>query len=197
MFDNIRYRDYMIEKTLVLIKPDGVERALSGRVMGRFESAGLKIVALKMLKPDKERMGRHYPDDREWLTSMGAKTKASYLEKGKEVNETELEIGQRIRNQLINSLSGKPVIAMAVEGNDAIFIVRKLVGSTEPRTADPGSIRGSLSSDSYELADSSGRPIRNIIHASSSKPDAEKELAIWFEKHEIVEYTRADHNAQY
>ena len=98
---------------------------------------------------------------------------------------------------MVKSLSGKPVVAMVVEGNEAIFIVRKLVGSTEPKSAEAGSIRGSFSSDSYTLADVSGRAVRNVVHASSDKKDAEREIAIWFKENEIISYERSDEKAMF
>ncbi len=186
-----------MERTLVLIKPDGVYRALIGEIIKRFEQAGLKIVAIKMIKPSKELVGKHYYADKEWLESVGQKTKASYEKEGKIVKETPLEIGMRVRNTLLNYLTGKPVVAMVVEGNEAIFIVRKILGSTEPKSADPGSIRGSLSSDSYAFADSQGRSARNLVHASGDKKDAEREIPIWFSKDEIIEYKRADEDAMF
>lgn len=187
----------MMEKTLVLIKPDGVYRALIGRIISRFEDSGLKVVAIKMVKPEKEVTDLHYSSDEDYLKSVGTKTKESFKKSGREVKESELEIGQRVRGYLLDYITMKPVVAMVVEGNDAIYVVRKIVGSTEPKTADPGSLRGSLSSDSYELADASGRPVRNIIHAAANKSDADKEIALWFKKNELIEYKRIDHDAQY
>jgi nucleoside-diphosphate kinase len=186
-----------MERTLVLIKPDGVYRALIGEVIKRFEQAGLKIVAIKMLKPSKEMVENHYYADNEWLESVGKKSIASAEKEGKKVTESPIEIGKRVRNLLVKSLSGKPVVAMVVEGNEAIFIVRKLVGSTEPKSAEAGSIRGSFSSDSYSLADISGRAVRNVVHASSDKKDAEREIAIWFKENEIISYERSDEKAMF
>jgi nucleoside-diphosphate kinase len=188
--------DFM-ERTLVLIKPDGVYRALIGEIIKRFEQAGLKIVAMKMVKPTREIVEKHYYADKEWLESVGQKAKASYEKEGKVVKETPLEIGMRVRNTLLNYLTGKPVVAMVVEGNEAIFVVRKILGSTEPKSADPGSIRGSLSSDSYAFADSQGRSTRNLVHASGDKKDAEREISIWFSRDEIIEYKRADEEAMF
>ncbi len=187
----------MQEKTLVLVKPDGVYRALVGKIISRFEDAGLKIVAIKMLKPSKELVGQHYADDKEWLESVGKKTKGSYEEKGINVDETPLQIGQRIRKQLIDYLTSGPVIAMAIEGPDAISVVRKITGGTEPRKADPFTIRGMYSTDSYALADSLKRPVKNLIHASEDAKTAERELNLWFRKDEISEYKRADEEAIY
>jgi len=186
-----------MERTLVLVKPDGVYRALIGEVISKFEHAGLKIVAIKMLRPNKELVERHYYADKEWLESIGKKSIASAEKEGKHVTETPLEIGMRVRNTLIKYLTDEPVVAMVVEGNDAVFIVRKLIGSTEPKSAEPSSIRGEFSSDSYALADSQGRAVRNIVHASGEKKDAEREIPIWFTEDEIIEYNRADENIMF
>ena len=132
----------MIERTLVLIKPDGIYRQLTGRILTMFEESGLKVVGIKLLKPKKEVVEKHYAADEKWMISVGTKTKQSYQEKGVKVDKTELEIGQEVRNELLSYLTGKPTIALVLEGNDAIYAVRKIIGGTEPRKADPSSIRG-------------------------------------------------------
>ena len=185
----------MIERTLVLIKPDGVYRQLTGRVLTMFEESGLKIVGMKLLKPKKEVVEKHYAADEKWMISVGTKTKQSYKEKGVKVDKTELEIGQEVRNELLSYLTGKPTIALVLEGNDAIYAVRKIIGGTEPRKADPSSIRGKFGTDSYEKADSEHRAVKNIVHASEDKENAEREIYIWFEKDELLDYDIA--NAQY
>ena len=182
----------MIERTLVVIKPEGVQRAIIGKVIKVFENAGLKVVGLKMVLPSKEVAALHYAEDEEWMRSVGTKTKISYKEKGIEMKEDEVEIGRNIRNQLLAHLTAGPVVAMALEGNDAIFVTRKLVGGTEPRKADPSSIRGMYASDSYGMADSRKRPIKNIIHASDEPATAEREIQLWFGKGELQDYRRAD-----
>lgn len=186
-----------MEKVLVLIKPDGVERALVGKIIARFEDCGLKVVALKMLKPTKAMVEKHYTDDENWLVSVGLKTKQSYLEKGIEVKETEREIGMRIRQMLIKGLTDGPIVAFVLEGNSAAEISRKIAGGTEPRKADPSSIRGMYASDSYSLADSKQRPVRNLVHVSENAAIAESEIRIWFSEKELHEYTRADEESQY
>ncbi len=187
----------MIERTLVLVKPDGVYRPLIGKVIETFEDAGLKIVALKMLKPTKETVEKHYAADEEWLKSVGSKNIAAYKEKGIEVKETDIEIGKKVRQQLLNYLTGKPVVAMVVEGNNAVFVVRKLIGSTEPKTAESSTIRGRYTSDSYDLADSSGRAVKNIVHASGKPDEAKREIPIWFADSEVLNYKRADEDTLY
>jgi nucleoside-diphosphate kinase len=187
----------IMERTLVLVKPDGVYRALIGEVVSRFEKAGLKVVAIKMLKPSKELVEKHYYADKAWLESIGEKSKASFEKEGKKVTETPMEIGMRVRKTLLNYITGKPVVAIVLEGNEAIYIVRKILGSTEPRSADAGSLRGMFSSDSYALADSQKRSVRNIVHASGNKEDAEREIPIWFSEDEIINYKRIDEAAMF
>lgn len=186
-----------VERTFVLIKPDGVYRALIGNVISRFESAGLKVVALKMIRADEKIAAKHYVADEAWLMSIGTKTKASYKEKGISVKDTEMEIGNRVRNQLLQYLTEGPVVAMVLEGNDAIFITRKIVGGTEPRKADPSSIRGMYSSDSYETADKAKRAVKNLIHASEDTATANREISVWFKKDELNEYKRVDEHVIY
>jgi nucleoside-diphosphate kinase len=187
----------MIERTLVLVKPDGVQRALIGKVISRLEDVGLKAIAIKMVKPNKELVGNHYIADQKWFEDTGNRTLQTYRERGIEPKETAVEIATRIRNYLIESLSNKPVVAIVFEGNEAISITRKIVGSTEPRKADPSTIRGSLSADSYELADKRKEPVKNIVHASEDRKTADREIAVWFKNSEIIEYKRADENALY
>jgi nucleoside-diphosphate kinase len=186
-----------VEKTFVLIKPDGVQRALVGRIIGRFEDAGLKVVAMKMVMADKELAGRHYVDDIAWLEDVGKKSIASYEAKGIKVKDTAAEIGRKIRGYLMDYLTSGPVVAMVVEGNESVSIVRKIVGSTAPFKADPSTIRGMYACDSYQLADEMKRPIRNLIHTSDSVATAEKEIGVWFDRKEIKKYKRADETAMF
>ncbi len=187
----------MIERTLVLLKPDAVQRALVGDIISRFERTGLKIIGMKMINADKETAGKHYADDAEWLKSVGAKTKKSYEAKGIKVAEDELTIGKRIRQQLMDFISMSPSVALCIEGHGAIDKVRVIVGSTAPSTAAPGTIRGDYSMDSYALADSSKRPIQNLIHASDSRENGVREIKIWFKENELYPYTRVDEGLLY
>ncbi len=182
----------MIERTLVLLKPDAVQRALVGEILSRFERTGFKAIGLKMCYATKEVAGKHYADDESWLTSVGEKTKKSYETKGMKVKEDSLTIGKRIRQQLIDFITMSPTVAIVLEGHDVINKVRVTVGDTAPSKAAPGTIRGDLSFDSYGLADSSGRPIQNLIHASDSPDSAKREIAVWFKKDELHPYQRVD-----
>jgi len=186
-----------MERVLVVMKPDGVERGLTGTVIKTFEECGLKLVAIKMIKADQALVGKHYVEDKDWMMSVGKKTKQSALEKGVEMKETEMEIGQRVRNALIRELTRTPVVAFVLEGNAAAEIARKLIGATEPRKADPASIRGRYASDTYGLADGKKRSVRNIAHVSENAEIAEKEIKVWFKESEICKYKRCDEEAMY
>ncbi len=187
----------MIERTLVLIKPDGVYRSLIGKVVQQFEDAGLKIVALKLVKPSKDLALKHYPADEKWYNELWEKTKKNAEAEGKKFTETPQQIGERVRGYLVDYIVDKPVVAMVVEGNNAIQNVRKIVGSTSPSNAEPSTIRGRFSTDSYDLADSQARAVRNIVHASDAPETAEREIKVWFSDEEIVEYKRADEEVVY
>ncbi|PIR93837.1 nucleoside-diphosphate kinase [Candidatus Falkowbacteria bacterium CG10_big_fil_rev_8_21_14_0_10_39_11] len=182
----------MKEKSLVLIKPDGVQRALVGEIIGRFERCGLKIIGLKVVKATQEIAGEHYANDEKWLLSVGEKAIEAAKKRGDEVTETAMEIGQRVRNQLMEYIAMSPVIAICIEGHNAVAKIRKLVGGTNPQDAEPGTIRGDYSIDSFKMADQSGRPIQNLIHASGEVAEAEREIKIWFKDEELFDWERAD-----
>lgn len=182
----------MIESTLVLLKPDAVQRALVGEILSRFERTGFKVVGLKMCYATKDIAGTHYADDEAWLVSVGEKSKKAAESKGQKVSGTPKELGQKVRQMLIEFITMSPTIAIVLEGHDVINKVRTIVGDTAPSRAAPGTIRGDFSFDSYGLADVSGRPIQNLIHASDSPDSAKREIAIWFKKDEIHPYQRVD-----
>jgi nucleoside-diphosphate kinase len=182
----------MSERTLVLLKPDAVQRALVGEILTRFEKPGFKIVGLKMCYASKDVAGKHYADDEAWLTSVGEKAKKAAEAKGQKVTDTPKAIGQRVRQQLIDFITMSPTVAVVLEGHDVINKVRTIIGDTAPSKAMPGTIRGDFSFDSYGLADVSGRPIQNLIHASDSPESSKREIDLWFKKDEIHPYQRVD-----
>lgn len=153
----------MIEQTLVLLKPDAVQRSLIGEIISRFEKVGLKIIGIKMVHASKELTSKHYSD---------VKTRVS----------------EKVFNNNVKFLSEGPVIAMCLEGIHAIEIVRKMVGPTEPKAALPGTIRGDYAHVSYSHADAKNIVVKNLIHASSNKDDAKKEIDLWFKKDELFSY---------
>jgi len=177
------------ERTLVLIKPDGVQRSLIGEIIRRYERTGLKLVGLKFVIPSAEMVKKHYLSDGAWLESVGKKAQASYEEKGQKAPfDNPIEGGQRVLKTLQGYLSSGPVVVMIWQGNEAVGVVRKITGGTEPLSSDVGTIRGDLTLDSYPLADIDNRAVRNLVHASGSPEEAEKEIKIWFKEDEIIKY---------
>jgi len=190
------------ERTLVFLKPDGVQRGLVGEVVRRFENAGLKLVGMKMLRPNRKLLDRHYPNDSGFLTTIGGKTKDAFATYGMDVKretgtDDPLEIGRQVRGWLIDYVSSGPVAAFVLEGIHAITAVRKLVGDTLPYRAAPGTIRGDFSIDSPTVANLMKRPVRNLIHASGSVEEAALEIPLWFNERELYEYERADQRAMF
>lgn len=155
------------EKTLVLIKPDGIIRNLVGKIIMRFEDAGLKIIAMKMVWVNEEFAKKHYRDD------------------------IEKKHGKRVRDDLINYIKEGPVIAMILEGVEAIKVTRKIVGSTYPGESASGTIRGDFSHISKEYANTNNIMVRNLIHASGDEKDAKIEIPLWFTKKEMHSYKTA------
>jgi nucleoside-diphosphate kinase len=188
------------ERTLVIIKPDGVQRSLIGEIIKRYERTGLKLSAIKMVIPTEEMGIKHYYEvgGDAWVEEVGRKARASYEKKGLESPyKTNKENGEAVMRSNAKYLSSGPVIAMIWQGNQAVQLVRKITGGTEPLTSDVGTIRGDFTLDSYAIADTDGRSVRNLIHASGSTEEAEKEIAIWFNKDEILKYNHLQEKILY
>ena len=151
----------MIERSLVIVKPDGVERGLVGEVLRRFENAGLKIIGMKMVWVDRKFAEEHY---------HAHKSKPFFKE-------------------LVEFITEGPVVAFVLEGVHAVENVRRLVGSTSPHEAAPGTIRGDFAHLSMAYASKKGLGGKNIIHASGTKKDADEEIKLWFSKNELHSYT--------
>lgn len=177
------------EQTLVVIKPDGVQRSLIGEIIGRFEKIGLKLVGMKMVLPTEEFVEQHYTLDPEWRRITGEKRIKAAKEKGEKLEtEDPLEITAVVLNNLKKYMTSGPVVAMVWQGAHAAELVRKLVGGTEPRSSDVGTIRGDYVLDSYVMSDNDGRAVRNLIHASGNAKEAENEVKHWFRPEELVNY---------
>ena len=162
----------MITKTLVLLKPDAVERGLVGKIISRFEDRGLKIAGMKLLIATPELATSHYGDFIERYTpKLGA------------------EKANSIMKEMVDFLTSGPIIALAVEGINACPVVRKIVGSTYPDEAPAGTIRGDYAHISQAYANTVGITVKNLIHASGSPEEAEIELGLWFKPDEIYQYT--------
>jgi nucleoside-diphosphate kinase len=177
------------ERTLVIIKPDGIQRGLVGEVIGRFERVGLKIVAIKMMMATPDLIEKHYTLDPDWRRVTGEKTIKGYVSKGLTPPSNDPhEITARILKNLVTYMTAGPIVAIVLEGAHAVGIVRKLTGGTEPLTSDVGTIRGDFVLDSYQMSDGDGRAVRNVVHASGSVKEANNEINHWFKSAELMKY---------
>lgn len=177
------------ERTLVIIKPDGVQRSLIGEIIKRYERTGLKLVGMKMTIPTEENVEKHYSVDPGWKMAVGEKAISAYKKKGlTPPSENPLDLGNIVVAKLKKYITSGPVIAMVWQGMNAVGVVRKVTGATEPLTSDVGTIRGDLTIDSYQVADTDGRAVRNLIHASGTPDEANKEITLWFNENELLNY---------
>lgn len=177
------------ERTLVMVKPDGIQRGLIGEIIRRHENLGFKLVAMKTVVPTEEHIEAHYTLDPEWRRVTGEKTIAGYKSKGMTPPSNDpFEITDNILRGLKKYMTSGPVIAMVWQGAHVVKMVRKIVGGTEPLTSDVGTIRGDYVMDSYEMSDKDGRAIRNLVHASGSVEEANMEIPHWFKAEELIEY---------
>lgn len=185
----------MIQRSLVLLKPDAVKRGIVGEVLHRFERAGLKMVAVKLVAADKELAEKHYPNTVEWKKTVGQRTIDDCLKYGIDLMSNmgttdALEVGEIVKKWNVDFLTSGPVLAIVFEGVNAVERVRSLVGHTVPAIAAPGTIRGDFSLDSAIVANRRKRTIYNLIHASGAVDEAATEIALWFKPSEIVSYRR-------
>lgn len=158
----------MIQRSLVLLKPDAVERGVMGEIITRFERVGAKIVGLKLLVSEADTAKQHYTED---------------LAKRR---------GEKVRELMIKMITSGPIVAIVLEGVEIVEVVRKMIGATEPKSAAPGTIRGDYAHVSYAHADTHGTGVFNLIHASGSPEEAEVEIGVWFKPEELVA-----HNPKY
>ena len=152
-----------MERSLIVVKPDGVQRSLVGRLLQRFEDAGLKMVGMKMVWIDADFAKKHYFDLAE-------------------------RRGEHVLNNMVDLMTEGPVVAVVLEGVEAVENVRRIVGATEPKSAAPGTIRGDFAHHSFGYTDQKGKGIRNLIHASGNVDEAKQEIALWFKDEEIHDY---------
>ncbi|MBI3630782.1 MAG: nucleoside-diphosphate kinase [Candidatus Sungbacteria bacterium] len=190
------------ERTVVLVKPDGVKRGLVGECIKRIEQRGLKVIALKMILANEKIARGHYPGTHEWLRGMGEKTLGSYAKYGKDPTgelgtKDPLKIGKMIYKWNTDFLTSGPMVAMIVSGIHAVDMVRKIVGKTLPAFAEMGTIRGDFSVDSPVLANAGKRAIRNVVHASGDAEEAAHEIEHWFLPQEIHDYKRAEEDIMF
>jgi nucleoside-diphosphate kinase len=156
-----------MERTLVVLKPDTVQRSLVGEILTRFEKAGLKIVGIKMVRPDEEHFRKHY----EGISKMISRW------------------GEDIYKVTLSQLTEGPVIAIALEGVEAVQHVRKMVGKTDPKDSAPGTIRGDYTHITRAYTNPKGATLPNLVHASGDVDEATQELALWFDEGELYEYS--------
>ncbi len=187
------------EKTVLIIKPDGVKRGLIGEIISRVEKRGLKIISLEMIQATPDQILEHYPKEEAWIKRLGEKTAKNYKEYGMDLNQelgTEdfLEIGKVIVSWLVNYMTTGPMVKMVIKGPHAINMVRKLVGSSMPAEAQVGTIRGDFSVDDATVANKEKRAIHNIVHASETAEEAIHELGFWFAAEDIFDYKRSEDN---
>ena len=178
------------ERTFVILKPDTIQRSLTGEIINRIERTGLKLVGIKMINADEERLTEHYGKEDQWYLEKGTKRVKLMQEFGKTVdpNRPPIEYGKDIIRGVIRYMQSSPVVVMVWEGNQAVAVVRKIVGTTDPTTSDVGTIRGDYQIDSYTLSDSEERGIRNILHCSDQTTEALREIGIWFSPEELMDY---------
>lgn len=157
----------LIQRSLVVCKPDTVQRGIVGEILQRFERVGLKIVGMKMVMPDEDHYRAHYEDIGKMITRRGE---------------------QAFQYNLAYMMTG-PVIAIVLEGVEAVPLVRKIVGPTEPKSAEMGTIRGDYSHMSFGYSDAKGIGVPNLVHASGDPKEAEQEIALWFDESELYQYS--------
>ncbi|NCN11918.1 nucleoside-diphosphate kinase [Candidatus Kaiserbacteria bacterium] len=185
------------ERSLVLLKPDTVQRSLIGEVTKRFEQTGLKISAMKMIVATEAQLLEHYNKNDEWYERKGKGIITELTEQGKPIEKEPIEYGKDIIRTVVKYMTAGPVVAMVFEGNKAVAVVSKIVGSTEPATSDVGTIRGDYTLDSYGHATYENRAVRNLVHQSESPVEAEREIKIWFTESEIMQYVTAQERIMY
>ena len=154
----------MIQRTLILLKPDALDRGIVGEIVTRFERVGAKLVGMKLLVSEKDTAMKHYTED------------------------LAIRRGEKVRELMISMLTSGPIVALVLEGIEIVEVVRKMVGGTEPKTAAPGTIRGDYAHVSFKYADEKQIGVFNLIHASGSPEEAPVEIDVWFRPEELVEH---------
>jgi nucleoside-diphosphate kinase len=181
-------RQFEKERTLIILKPDTIQRGLVGEVLSRIERTGLKFTAFKFFVPTREQVLAHYNKDDAWCERKGQGVVEQLTARGVVVDKPAIEYGRDIMEGNVKFMTAGPVLAAVVEGNQAVGVVVKHVGTTEPKTADIGTIRGDLTVDSYSHATYRSSAVRNLIHCSESPEEAEREIQVWFSENDIMNY---------
>lgn len=180
----------MLERTLILLKPDALQRSLVGEIIKRIERVGFILRGIKMVRATEDQLTRHYNKDDAWYQKKGDGRVQLLHASGKPIdpNRPAVEYGKDIIRNIVKYMTVSPLVAMVWEGNQAVGIVKKIVGGTEPLSSDVGTIRGDLTLDSYSLSDTEQRGIRNLVHCSDNPEDAVREIALWFKPEELFDY---------
>lgn len=180
------------ERTFIILKPDTVQRGLVGEIIKRFERIGLKIVGMKMHMVNEETLWAHYNKDDAWYLKKGTNIVANKTSLGMVIDKEPIEYGKDIIRAMVHYMCAGPVVSLVIEGNGAQAVVKRLVGGTEPATADSGTIRGDYALDTYYLCDVDGsRGMRNLIHCTDPADGEgayDREVNLWFTKEEIMNY---------
>ncbi len=185
------------ERTLVILKPDTIQRSLMGEIIRRFERTGLKFTAMKMAVATEAQLLKHYNKNEEWFLKKGNRIIEDLKSHGLPVEKEAMEYGKDIIRTIVHYMTAAPVVLMILEGNEAVKVVTKLVGTTEPATSDVGTIRGDYTVDSYGHSSYENRAVRNLVHQSESPEEAEREIAIWFADSEVMNYVTAQERIMY
>ena len=177
------------ERTLVIIKPDGIQRSLMGEIIRRFEMVGYKLCGAKLIVPSEDQCWKHYNKDDAWFLRKGNGIIETRKSKGMSVDKEPIEYGKDIIKGCVKYLTCGPVLCMVWEGNEVVSIIKKLVGSTEPANSDVGTIRGDYALDSNNLSELDARgSVRNLVHCTDDVSEYEREMSIWFSPEEIISY---------
>ena len=171
------------ERTLVIIKTDAVQRSLIGEIIKRFEQVGLKLTAAKLASPQAEQLEKHYNKTDEWFLNVGSGIVRTLKDRGEPIKKEPIEYGRDIIRDIVKYMTESPLMVLVFEGAYAVKSVVKLVGSTEPATADIGTIRGDYTIDSFTHANVENRAVKNLIHCSDCVEEAEREIKLWFTRH--------------
>lgn len=182
-----------MEKTLIIIKPDGVQRGLIGVIFETLESTGLKLMACKMVQPDEATIENHYPHTREWIVEMGNKTLGNFKKMGIDPKDNfektdAFSVGEEVRKRLLKYWLEGPIVVTAWQGPSAVVVARKIRGHTFPVDAEPGTLHATYGFDSPLLATTKDRVVKTFIHTSGSIEEADREIDYWFKNFDFRDY---------
>ncbi len=176
------------QRSLIMLKPDAVQRSLVGEIIRRIERTGLKFTGFKFLVAGRKQLMAHYDKNDAWFLEKGQNVVNDRTAHNLPVEKKPIEYGRDIVELILKFMTAGPILVFVVQGNEAVAVVKKLVGTTEPATSDVGTIRGDYTIDSYEHSSVQDRAVRNLVHCSETPEEAEREIAVWFKPDELVAY---------